>query len=144
MSLELVENLQRQNNHLVRRLARKNKLMEEMQTELAQKEVRIEQLENHIGAMEAFTSAGHSMDTFKKMRERIRELEELLKPINNTYQEIDDHVELRTGCAMCAEDKECDVLNSWTHILRVNLLALRKALSDKSNQSDKEDASGEK
>ena len=48
MVLNLSENLQRQVNLLVRKLARKNELMQEIENELAQSKARIRELEEEV------------------------------------------------------------------------------------------------
>lgn len=138
------------------------RLIEKQKTELTQSKARIEQLQQwvndlHAGMYVNCVYCGHrhgpDEDTpvamadilkehieqcpehpLSKATKRIRELEELIKPINNTYQDIDDHVELRTGCVVCSNNEDCEVLNLLTHILRVNLLALRNVLSEKSDK----------
>jgi len=57
MVLNLSENLQRQVNLLVRKLARKNELLEEKEKELAQKEARIGPLEGVVEAARAWCDA---------------------------------------------------------------------------------------
>lgn len=87
-----------------------------------------------FGAIRALKEANKSQSRLiEKLTTRNKALEgvveDILKPINNIYQEIDDHVEIRTGCVTCANDMECEPLNALTHVLKINLLALRKALA---------------
>ena len=102
-----------------------SRLIEKQEEQLTQSKARIEQLENRIGEMEAFTSAGYHADKYKEMKVRIRELEKRLVRI---YEQI-EHV---------YDSPKEQILAQLDNVKGDICVTLGKALSAKFTQSDKE------
>lgn len=86
-----------------------------------------------LGSIKALRKANESQHRLiKKLTARNGVLEgvveEILRPLNNTYQEIEKHVGKKGTCAKCSSDRDCEELTAWTHILRVNMFSLDEAL----------------